>query len=82
MATGETVIIKGTKYTVIGTVAIDAEQYPNRAKFISGTVYMKRGNGDTVYSLPMDKNGLIPSTIKPENCGSFSSDDIVRLLSV
>jgi len=40
---------------------------------------MTRGNGETVYSLPMDKHGLIPTNITPNNCGVFTPTDLEQL---
>ncbi len=79
MEIGTQVYIKHVTYTVIGAVKLDVEKFPHRAAYISGAVYMVRGNGATVYSLPIDKHGLIPTNITPNNCGIFTQTDLEQL---
>ena len=73
------ITVKNIEYTVIAKIAINEALYPNRAKFISGTAYLRRGNGENVYSLPISLNGVIRTDLAPINCGKMTDAEVNAL---
>lgn len=74
-----TITVKNTEYTVIAKIAINENLYPNRAKFVSGTAYLRRSNGETVYSLPINLGGVIRTDLSPLNCGKMTDAEVNAL---
>lgn len=74
-----TITVKHIEYAVIAKIAINENLYPNRAKFVSGTVYLRRGNGETVYSLPISIDGVIRTDRAPVNCGKMTDAEVNAL---
>lgn len=74
-----TITVKHIEYTVIAKIAINENLYQNRAKYTSGTVYLRRGNGETVYSLPISLSGVIRTDLSPLNCGKMTDAEVNAL---
>lgn len=71
MNAGDTLTIKNQTYTVVAIETLDTEKYPNRAKYISATVYLKTGERSNTYSTSINKDGVLNIKRSPVNCGKL-----------
>ncbi len=71
MNIGETLTINNKEYIVVAIETVDAEKYPNRAKYISATVYLKTGKRSNTYSTSISKDGWLNTQSNPVNCGKL-----------
>jgi hypothetical protein len=53
----QTITINKTEYTVVKVEAIDAVQYPNRARYNRATVYLKVAKGSNLYAAAQRHDG-------------------------